>query len=71
MSGNNVQDHYAGDDTGSGMVSRILAAVRAVYGQDAAITPKRWPHSIISTRVGWRRRRNQWRSWNRMRASPC
>jgi sarcosine/dimethylglycine N-methyltransferase len=40
MSGNNVQDHYAGDDTGSGMVSRILAAVRAVYGQDAAITPE-------------------------------
>jgi sarcosine/dimethylglycine N-methyltransferase len=40
MSGNSVQDHYAGDDTGSAMASRILAAVRAVYGQDAAITPE-------------------------------
>lgn len=39
MSGNSVQDHYAGDDTGSDMASRILAAVRAVYGRDAAITP--------------------------------
>ena len=40
MSGNIVQDHYAGDDTGSAMASRILAAVRAVYGSDAAITPE-------------------------------
>lgn len=40
MSGNSVQEHYAGDDTGSSMASRILAAVRAVYGQDAAITPE-------------------------------
>ena len=40
MSGNSVQDHYAGDDTGSGMASRILAAVRAVYGSDVAITPE-------------------------------
>src|SRR5262245_16116916 len=40
MSGNSVQDHYAGDDTGSAMASRILTAVRAVYGQDAAITPE-------------------------------
>jgi ubiquinone/menaquinone biosynthesis C-methylase UbiE len=40
MSGNSVQDHYAGDDTGGGMASRILAAVRAVYGSDAAITPE-------------------------------
>src|SRR2546423_1085576 len=40
MSGNSVQDHYAGDDTGSGMASRILAAVRVVYGRDAAITPE-------------------------------
>ena len=40
MSENSVQDHYAGDDTGSGMASRILAAVRTVYGQDAAITPE-------------------------------
>ena len=40
MSGNSVQDHYAGDDTGSAMASRILAAVRAVYGPEAAITPE-------------------------------
>jgi SAM-dependent methyltransferase len=40
MSGNSVQDHYAGDDMGSGMASRILAAVRAVSGRDAAITPE-------------------------------
>ena len=40
MSGNSVQDHYAGDDTGSVMASRILATVRAVYGRDAAITPE-------------------------------
>src|SRR2546428_6661413 len=40
MSGNSVEDHYAGDDTGSDMASRILAAVRAVYGSDAAITPE-------------------------------
>ena len=40
MSGENVQDHYAGDDTGSGMASRILAAVRSVHGSDAAITPE-------------------------------
>jgi hypothetical protein len=40
MSGNRVQDHYAGDDTGRAMASRILAAVRAVYGRDAAITPE-------------------------------
>lgn len=40
MSENSVQDHYAGDDMGSGMASRILAAVRTVYGQDGAITPE-------------------------------
>jgi len=40
MSGNSVQGHYAGDDTGSAMAGRILAAVRAVYGHDAAITPE-------------------------------
>ncbi len=40
MSANSVQDHYAGDDTGSSMASRILAAVRAVYGSDVAITPE-------------------------------
>ena len=40
MSDNSVQDHYTGDDTGSSMASRILAAVHAVYGRDAAITPE-------------------------------
>ena len=40
MSAHSVQDHYAGDDTGSSMASRILAAVRAVYGSDVAITPE-------------------------------
>ena len=40
MSGNSVQDHYAGGDSGSDMASRILTAVRAVYGQDVAITPE-------------------------------
>ena len=40
MSDNNVQDHYAGGDIGSSMASRILAAVYAVYGRDAAITPE-------------------------------
>ena len=58
MSENSVQDHYAGDDTGSGMASRILAAVRAVSGRDVVITPETLAPSIISTRGGWRRRRN-------------
>jgi hypothetical protein len=40
MAGNRVQDHYAGDDTGSDMASRILAAVHAVHGREAAITPE-------------------------------
>jgi hypothetical protein len=40
MSGNRVQDHYAGDDTGSGMASRILAAVRSVHGREVAVTPE-------------------------------
>src|SRR5215510_4401229 len=40
MSAHSVQDHYAGDDTGRSMASRILAAVRAVYGSDVAITPE-------------------------------
>lgn len=40
MASNRVQDHYAGDDPGSDMARRILAAVRAVYGRDAAITPE-------------------------------
>jgi hypothetical protein len=40
MSGNRVQDHDAGDDTGSAVATRILAAVCAVDGRDAAITPE-------------------------------
>ena len=40
MSGNRVQDHDAGDDTGRAVATRILAAVRAVDGRDAAITPE-------------------------------
>ena len=40
MSAHSVQDHYAGDDTGSAMASRILAAVRAVCGSDVTITPE-------------------------------
>jgi ubiquinone/menaquinone biosynthesis C-methylase UbiE len=40
MASNSIQDHYTGDDTGSAMASRILAAVRAVYGSEAAITPE-------------------------------
>ena len=40
MSGRNVQDHYSGEDTGSGMAARILAALRSVNGNDAAVTPE-------------------------------
>ena len=40
MSGRNVQDHYSGEDTGSGMAARILAALRSVNGSDAAVTPE-------------------------------
>ena len=40
MSEHSVQDHYAGDDTGRGMASRILAAVRAVYGSEVVIRPE-------------------------------
>ena len=40
MTGDSVQDHYAGDDTGSSMAGRILAAVLAVHGRDVAITPE-------------------------------
>jgi SAM-dependent methyltransferase len=40
MAGNSAQDHYAGDDTGRAMASRILAAVRAVYGREVPITPE-------------------------------
>src|SRR5215510_14800566 len=40
MSAHSVQDHYAGDDTGRSMASRIQAAVRAVCGSDVTITPE-------------------------------
>jgi sarcosine/dimethylglycine N-methyltransferase len=40
MSGQNVQDHYSGGDTGSGMATRILAALRSVNGSNAAVTSK-------------------------------
>ena len=40
MSGQNVQDHYSGDDTGGGMAARILAALRSINGSDAAVTPE-------------------------------
>ena len=40
MASNSIQDHYAGDDTGSAMASRILAAVRAVSGREVVITPE-------------------------------
>jgi sarcosine/dimethylglycine N-methyltransferase len=40
MSGQNVQDHYSGEDTGSGMAARILAALRSVNGSNAAVTPE-------------------------------
>ena len=40
MSGPNVQEHYSGEDTGSGMAARILAALRSVNGSDAAVTPE-------------------------------
>ena len=40
MSGQNVQDHYSGEETGSGMAARILAALRSVNGSDAAVTPE-------------------------------
>jgi ubiquinone/menaquinone biosynthesis C-methylase UbiE len=40
MSGQNVQDHYSGEDTGGGMAARILAALRSVNCSDAAVTPE-------------------------------
>lgn len=40
MSGQNVQDHYSGADTGGGMAARILAALRSVNGSDAVVTPE-------------------------------
>ena len=40
MSDRNIQDHYSGEDSGSGMAARILAALRLVNGNDAAVTPE-------------------------------
>jgi sarcosine/dimethylglycine N-methyltransferase len=40
MAGQNVQNHYSGEDTGTSIAARILAALRSVNGNDAAVTPK-------------------------------
>lgn len=40
MSGQNVQKHYSGEDTGSSIAARILAVLRSVNGNDAAVTPE-------------------------------
>jgi sarcosine/dimethylglycine N-methyltransferase len=40
MSGQNVQSHYSGEDTGTSIAARILAALRSVHGNDAAVTPE-------------------------------
>lgn len=40
MSGQRVQDHYANAGTGSGIVARIMAALRATAGAGAAVTPE-------------------------------
>jgi sarcosine/dimethylglycine N-methyltransferase len=40
MSGQNVQNHYSGEDTGAVIAARILAALRSVNGNDAAVTPE-------------------------------
>jgi len=40
MSGQSVQNHYSGDETGKDMAARILAALRSVNGSDAAVTPE-------------------------------
>jgi len=40
MSSDNVQAHYSGKDTGGDMSARILAALRSVIGDQAAITPE-------------------------------
>jgi sarcosine/dimethylglycine N-methyltransferase len=40
MAGQHIQDHYSGEDTGSGIAARILEALRSVNGRDAAITPE-------------------------------
>jgi ubiquinone/menaquinone biosynthesis C-methylase UbiE len=39
MSGHNIQGHYSGEDAGDSMAARILAALRLVNGNDAAVTP--------------------------------
>jgi hypothetical protein len=40
MSGQNVQNHYSGADTGTSIAARILAALRSVNGSDAVVTPE-------------------------------
>jgi len=40
MSGQRVQDHYAGSGSGSAIVARMIAALRAHAGDDVAITPE-------------------------------
>jgi ubiquinone/menaquinone biosynthesis C-methylase UbiE len=40
MSGQRVQDHYARSGSGSAIVARIIAALRAHAGDDVAITPE-------------------------------
>jgi ubiquinone/menaquinone biosynthesis C-methylase UbiE len=40
MSGEHIQDHYSGTDTGSGMAYRILAALRSANGDGVAVTPE-------------------------------
>ena len=71
MAGNSIQDHYAGDDTGSAMASRILGAVRAVYGSDAAITPETLAPLDHFNARGVAATQELARSWTRRRASPC
>src|SRR5690242_16126537 len=40
MSGQRIEDHYARPGSGSAMVARIIAALRAHAGADVAITPE-------------------------------
>src|SRR5689334_13261802 len=40
MSGQNVQNHYSGEDTGTNIAAGILAALRSVNGVDAMVTPE-------------------------------
>jgi SAM-dependent methyltransferase len=40
MSVQNVQNHYSGEDTGISIAARILAALRSVNGNGAAVTPE-------------------------------